>query len=592
MPGTTTRGKFYFVPSSTPALPFFHDFYSATWTHDDVQSPYRTGPIQDAPRPWTNGHLGITRPPAVPLGGASAFEGDLVYPTDVNKAELREGIPVTCWTQVGAPFEDFDVVGDVQNCCLRNVYAQIINLLYAEKEDAISQFFLAWLGPAAELNFFPLLGLTPAMLIVKSDAYTMVFCAGTDNKEQFIWQAAYGLQPPQDFGSVATSQIWFDLSTTIADRLIDVGTDPAKPIFLAGHSYGGAGVSVLAVRLIAAQPTRVVRLLTWGAPKFTDIAGMDHIASIEFMFVIDAGDPVPQAPLSAEQIAWFGVLIPANVRTAWAAWAPAPIYLVQDPDGTKTLGPLPSAGVDFLLPFVVAWLTEGFIDPAEPHYIPTYIARGCLRCHCPRWPMTDELWAMIFPFGCPPQALGLGAVNAAPGALQLAGADVANGKLAFAAPIHVAPDALVLDSELPGATPDFLLALAVADTAVCVPCYSFPMPGTMNVTLDCPGIPALDGLEFEIQFDFSAGYCQWTTFGQSIPGGLISMQLAMHPDFLPDLYWVISFQADDLEFWSTPGDVTSDWICYPLTASGTGTIVSIEHPVGEEISFLAEAILT
>ena len=141
-PSITTRGYYYFVPARTPFLPYPHDFYSGTWSQHDPAHTSTTGPVQEAPRPWRDGELEISFPPAQALGSESDFSDGLQYPEDINDTELRAGIPDLCWINAGVPFLALDTVSDIKNCCLRTAYARIIQLVYEEDWITIGVFFV------------------------------------------------------------------------------------------------------------------------------------------------------------------------------------------------------------------------------------------------------------------------------------------------------------------------------------------------------------------------------------------------------------------------------------------------------------------
>jgi len=462
-------------------LPFFHDFYSATWTNGDEQSPLRTGPVQDAARPWRKGDFGMTRPPARQIGDAQQFESGLTFPDDVNAGELRNGVPLKCWTQNGVPFEDFDTVADTLNCCLRSAYIQIVELLYRGDEATIADFFLAWLGPQATFTFVPALDLVPAMGIVTTPQYTLVFCSGTTSAQQLALQALGGLQGPQNFGNVSTTQLWFTLSSKILNALEGAGSDATKPIFLAGHSYGGAGVAVLAIRLAMANPARQVRIVTWAMPKPCDQAGIDQLVALEHLFLVNEGDFVPLLPLSEDQTAWFDAIVGADVLRGWSQWKGSPTVMIQSPDGRKRIDVPPSLGFNVLLPIVQDAITFQPVAPIQPHLNLSYLERSCLMCGCPHWPFTPEIWAIIFPLGCPPPVEALNA-----------GLHIAGG---------------IIDPPI-----------------VCLCCGASPVPLVFAVQLETPDYPELDGKVFLLGKGDFGPPCEW--FGEiSIAGTEVDLSV-------------------------------------------------------------------
>lgn len=477
-PEKLTRGHFYFVPQHAPVLPFFHDFYSATWTNGDEQSPLRTGPVQEAARPWRRGDYGMTTPPPRQIGDQSLFEGGLTFPNDVNASELRNGVPLRCWTDNHVPFEDFNTVADTLNCCLRSAYFQIVDLLYSGDSATPANFFLTWLGPETTFTFVPAFDLIPAMGIVVTPQYTLVFVSGTTQYQQLALQALGGLQGPQNFGNVSTTQLWFTLSSYILAAIESAGSDSTKPILLAGHSYGGAGCAVLAIRLAMGNPLRPVRIIAWGMPKPCDQAGIDQLVALEHVFVVNEGDFVPLLPLSRDQTAWFDQLVGANVLQGWSQWQSPPTVLIQSLDGRKRIDVPPSLGFNTLLPIVTDAITFQPVAPIQPHRNRTYIERSCLMCDCPRWPFSDALWALLFPLGCPPP---VEALNAG----MMIGAQVIDG---------------------------------VPPGILCRCCDAIPVPLQFTVELFTDDYPDFNGIRFLMIAQTFGDPCEW--FGNANIGGV------------------------------------------------------------------------
>jgi hypothetical protein len=451
-PDALTVGRFYFCDPNAPALPYAHDFYSATWTHGDEQSPLRTGPVQDAKRPWFNGSLDINFPPPRALGSAAQFDGDLVLPADVNHRTLRAGIPDLCWIAAGVPFVDFDLVADLNNCCLRSMYARLIELLYADDTDPITEFFATWLGEHVIPSFFPVEGLLPAMAIVVTPVYTIVVCSGTDNFQQLAMQAFYGLIPPANQGNVRTNNVWFQLAQTITRRLNDLGSNALAPIVFAAHSYGAAGCSILSILMRKFDPARRIHLLTFGMPKPTDSAGQAVLETITQKHVYNFGDLVPNVPFSTEQLAPLIGTTGAAIADAWGLWVGAPEYTRQTVDGTKTLGPLEPLSTGYILPLVIRALTGQPIAAVAPHLIDEYLRRSCLQCNCPRWPFEESTWEILFPIGCPPAALELTALVSAEDELELTALVPAIEELELTA---LVPARALLGLEIPPLLPAF-----------------------------------------------------------------------------------------------------------------------------------------
>jgi hypothetical protein len=540
---------FFFVSDKTPALPYLHDFYSATWTHGDEQSPTRTGPIQDAPRRWRNGSFDIAPLPNRPIGTASEFRNGLDYPADVNTEVMRAGISSACWTRFGLPFLPLDVVSNLNSCCIRTAYFQLIALLYDGDFTRIEDFFLEHLGPAAVVDHWIERGIEPAMCIVKTGSYAMVFVSGTTNYQQWSLQGFGGLAGPQNFGNVSTSPIWFDLGQLIGERVTAAGIDADTPLVIAGHSYGAAGAAVFGVKAKIANPSRKIFLLTCGMPKTFDQVGRDVLETLIGFHVINAGDIVPQVPLSEEQSQWFGPLISDTLALTFARWKQVAQWSYQTSDGRKQAIPLPSLTFDVLLPVTLQVLFAEEVSAILSHTIDRYVLWSCRGCGCPRWPFTKDAWGILFPMGCDPAVFDLVNVMPAGGALKFAdrppdlglvlesialpaagglvleaialptvGGLVLEGPLMATGDLvleHPTADAVILEDVRPAAG-ELRLSADWVSPANCPCCEESESPAAFTLTFSAPGYP-FDGLVIQVDLVESVGACQWTGFDNSPP---------------------------------------------------------------------------
>jgi len=398
-PSIITRGHYYFVPRGTPFLPFPHDFYSGTWSQGDPAHTSTTGPVQSAARPWRDGVLEISFPPAIPVGSEFAFSDGLEYPADLNTSQLRAGIPSACWINAGVPFLSLDTVCDLKNCCLRTAYARIIELIYNGEDTDITNFFETWLGQAT-VTHYSQVGLFPAMSFVVTSQYAMVFVSGTTTFQQIATQATTGFAGPSNFGSVRTIPLWFECATLIQERFESLGVDNTLPLLMAGHSYGGAAVAVLAIRQKRANPDKKLYVLTYGMPKPCDLASMRILETTNRMFVFNVNDFVPQIPLAFYQGNWFPSVLSRALREAWGEWAKSTEYLIQEINGDKIIDHLPDLSADQIIPLLTQVFLTGELAPISGHRIREYVIRSCRACRCPRWPFDNASWEILFDFVC------------------------------------------------------------------------------------------------------------------------------------------------------------------------------------------------
>jgi triacylglycerol lipase len=87
----------------------------------------------------------------------------------------------------------------------------------------------------------------------------------------------------------------FDLSTKAILADVKPYLKRDYKTFITGHSLGGAVAALLSVYLIR-EGYQVERVVTFGQPKFTTYAGVQHIGSIPLTRVVDENDIVPMLP--------------------------------------------------------------------------------------------------------------------------------------------------------------------------------------------------------------------------------------------------------------------------------------------------------
>jgi hypothetical protein len=75
--------------------------------------------------------------------------------------------------------------------------------------------------------------------------------------------------------------------------------------YLTGHSLGGAIAAVLAI-YASRDGHDVVRVVTFGQPRFTTEAGVEQLADIPIIRVVDENDMVPMLPPATKRHAQYG----------------------------------------------------------------------------------------------------------------------------------------------------------------------------------------------------------------------------------------------------------------------------------------------
>ena len=71
--------------------------------------------------------------------------------------------------------------------------------------------------------------------------------------------------------------------------------DPKRPVWVTGHSLGGA-VAVLLVATLDHRGFEDVTAITFGQPKFTDAHGAEKLSHLKLLRIVHDEDPVPMLP--------------------------------------------------------------------------------------------------------------------------------------------------------------------------------------------------------------------------------------------------------------------------------------------------------
>jgi triacylglycerol lipase len=167
-------------------------------------------------------------------------------------------------------------------------YAERANFAYAD-EPAIRARYPMTLGVRSPGKF------DIQYFVEQDDKLEIQFITirGTANKKNLLEDfeikilADLEIDIPVDSG--------FDLSTKAILSDVRPYLKRDYKTFVTGHSLGGAVAALLSVYLIR-EGYHVERVVTFGQPKFTTSAGVEHIGSVPLTRVVDENDIVPMLP--------------------------------------------------------------------------------------------------------------------------------------------------------------------------------------------------------------------------------------------------------------------------------------------------------
>ena len=389
----TTRGRYYKAPPDTPAYPGVHNLGSRVWWDSNWNHTVTLGEDPIAPHGWDTGMQ-----PAV-LPHSNRIAGD---PTCIALGELTthaavpgtldDGFPASCYDAPNVPLDPiFHHAASIWRCQVQLFYARIIDMMYTENIGQaffeLGQFF----GSAPRITFHRGTVAFPSVFTIVHPTYAVAIVHGTVNYQQLALQAFATIAGPTNIGIYGTVPLWYNASSHMHQLLLDDGMQPGTAFMMAGHSYGGAITLNLCARYRHADPTRIIRYLTFGAPKPGDTrlinllrlcSGVDLANNHDFVTVLP-----PDIHLLNPVIAILGLF----GLTVWDQWQSPPNSTLQYEDGHLEVNTPTLLDTATLLGFVQRVLLNLSLFGMPAHTIPEYIQRIGLRCRNDAWPANGNL---------------------------------------------------------------------------------------------------------------------------------------------------------------------------------------------------------
>lgn len=353
----------------------FTPLTSANYARGDLAASTILGELETAERKWDNGQPPTLLPNLLTAGDVAELENGC----------LGDGTPPLGYYDVGGiDSRCFGVVPtytlsnwndlDPDNPAILLLLAQLLEWSYTDPAAA-SAFFLFWLGPSVTVTIVPnSASLIPGSIIVAHPRWTIVVISGTSNPQQLALQGLYSLVGPVNAGPYSTMPLWQLAAENIANRMTAAGVNPANPILITGHSYGGAVGSLLTEILRRGNVARPLRLVTFGSPAPGDYRLQRGLRGIPQWHFSTLNDPVPQVPLRGSNLYGLQLLIPIALRTQWARWqAPGLVRVIDTDPGLPALQPGNLAWT-VLLAIATAVAAGRPNDPFPEHSISYYLA--------------------------------------------------------------------------------------------------------------------------------------------------------------------------------------------------------------------------
>jgi hypothetical protein len=334
---------------------------------------------------------------------------------DALSVPSDQGFPPRCYTPKVPLDPVFNATTAMFRCSVQQFYIRVIDLMYAgETGEALTlcrQFF----GPIPSIRFHSGTTTLPGFITVVAPDYSVAIVHGTTNYQQLALQAFYTVSGPTNYGAYGTNGQWYAGSQWVHDGLVADGTQPHQAIFLAGHSYGGASVLNLAARYRFADPERLIRGITYGAPKPGDSRMTRLLADCAILNLQNQADFVCVLPPDIDLLSPVMTLIGNFGLIPWNLWKPPPNTLLCNPDGSTVPNGIVTLDTATLTGFVNQVLAHQTLFGIPAHTTPEYIRRIALRCPNEGWPAKGNL--------------GLQGANLARGQIVWKNFAVANGRV-------------------------------------------------------------------------------------------------------------------------------------------------------------------
>ena len=167
-------------------------------------------------------------------------------------------------------------------------FAERSNSAYHEEKDFRHEY-----GPHIEHGEFPASGLRVYLDHNPTGKAQWVVLRGTANMKNIVDDLEFFGRDEHELGINVHSG--FDRSLQECLPWILQRLDKTRPIWITGHSLGGA-VAALLVATLDHRGFQEVSAITFGQPKFTDAHGAAKLAHLKVLRIVHDEDPIPMLP--------------------------------------------------------------------------------------------------------------------------------------------------------------------------------------------------------------------------------------------------------------------------------------------------------
>jgi pimeloyl-ACP methyl ester carboxylesterase len=399
----TVTGRYYEVPPGTPFYPFQHIYGSADWDAKPYEEQPDFGQVRAATKKWDPGQLPVDLPLPIFVGSPGCAGRPTPIAAAIPYNQTVDGWLPKC-LGIPAVLVPWFTYTSYMRCTCQLLWEWVICELYDNNLAPITALFVKLLGDVT-IVYYPRIVELPRFMVIVTDDWCMVACEGTTNFQQAALEGLYSPLGPQNVGAYSTHGFWQTCANRIIAALDELGYVNGTPIFLAGHSLGGATVLVAAAVLRLGNADTRIRYFTFGAPAIGDARIVRLLESCEGMCLDNVGDPVPSVPFGFRELGPVLPLVGRVFVIRLERWLSAPRHWRQYVNGDLDPGP-DLVHTTAVIRQIYSDIQAGLLlQPFEAHPTATYIQRTRRRCPGPAWPILDPLdYATIT--GCAEPALG------------------------------------------------------------------------------------------------------------------------------------------------------------------------------------------
>lgn len=254
-------------------------------------------------------------------------------------------------------------------------FCEFIVLTYDDMTAAAAAVQAYFGGTATIATVDNTASVIPGSLIAWNADFSVVIIPGTTNFQQICLQVLDPGIGLVNWGAYSAPTIWQAAYAAIQLRIAATGVDPTGPIFIAGHSYGGAVATLLAANYRLFNSTRDVRLFTIGAPRAGDSRLATILNTVNRVHLANSNDGVTGIPPVAGELTGLSWVLPTLLYNQWTASSKMGEQLALNPAGQVIATDDSQLNYAALVDLIIEIVNSLAIPPYVAHFAAEYVRR-------------------------------------------------------------------------------------------------------------------------------------------------------------------------------------------------------------------------